>query len=191
MSNKAKWKKAVILDRDGTLVEDHGYVHKTEDFKLLPGVVEGLKKLSKEFAFVIITNQSGIGRGIYTKEDMDRFNKKLIDELKKEKIEIKRIYYCPHTPEEGCRCRKPSTRYIEDAALELGIDLQHSWVIGDHPYDIEMGVKAGCKSIYLLTGHGKKHLPELEKGSIKPDFIANGFLEAATFIAKSKCQGKK
>ena len=85
--------KAIYLDRDGTLVEDPNYyVYKVEDFKLLPGVIEGLKALSGEFIFVIITNQSGIGLGMYTEEDMRKFNEKLIDELKKGSIDIKKIY---------------------------------------------------------------------------------------------------
>lgn len=178
--------KACILDRDGTLVHDSGYVHKVEDYKLLPGVLSGLKKLSKKFIFIAITNQSGIGRGIHTEEDMHNFNKKLVEELKKSKIEIKKIYFCPHTPEQLCECRKPSDKYIRDAEKEFGIDLKNSWAVGDHPHDVEMGIKAGCRTVYLLTGHGKRHYNDLEKKRIKPDFIAGDFLEAAEFIIKAK-----
>ena len=176
--------KACFLDRDGTLNVDTMYPHKPADFKLLPGVIEGLKKLKDEFIFIIITNQSGIGRGIFTKEDMDIFNKKLIDELKKEGIEIKKIYHCPHTPEQLCECRKPSDKYIKDAEKEFSIDLKNSWAVGDHPHDAEMGIKAGIKSIYLLTGHGAKHKEDLKKNNINPDFIAKDFLQAAEFIMK-------
>ena len=177
--------KACFLDRDGCLNEDTMYPHKPADFKLLPGVIEGLKKLKDEFIFIIITNQSGIGRGIFTKEDMDIFNKKLIDELKKEGIEIKKIYHCPHTPEEVCECRKPSDKYIKDAEKEFSIDLKNSWAVGDHPHDAEMGIKAGIKSIYLLTGHGAKHKEDLKKNNINPDFIAKDFLQAAEFILQN------
>ncbi len=176
---------AVYLDRDGTLVHDSGYVHKVGDFKLLPGVAKGLKQLSKSFVFFIITNQSGIGRGIHTENDMHNFNGKLVSELKKEGIEIKKIYYCPHTPEDLCGCRKPSTKYIKESAKEFGIDIKNSWVIGDHPNDAEMGIKAGCKTVYLLTGHGKKHFKSLKGNGIKPDFIAKNFWEAAEFIMKN------
>lgn len=179
--------KAIILDRDGTLNDDpDGYVHKVEDFKLLPGVIEGLKSLSDKFIFVIITNQSGIGRGIFTEDDLDKFNQKLIDELKKEDVEIKRIYHCPHTPEEVCGCRKPSTKYIEKAIEDFDIDIKNSWVIGDHPHDMEMGLKIGCRGVYLLTGHGEKHFDDLQKNSIKPDFIAKDFLQASKFIVDNK-----
>lgn len=177
--------KAIFLDRDGCLNEDIGYAHKVGDFKLLPGVAEGLKKLSKKFIFIIITNQSGIGRGIHTEEDMHNFNKKLITELKKSEIEIKKIYYCPHTPEQLCKCRKPSDKYIKDAKKEFNIDLKNSWAVGDHPHDVEMGIKANCKTVYLLTGHGKKHKDDLKAKNIKPDFTAKDFLEGAEFILQN------
>ena len=173
--------KAVILDRDGTLNEDKDYVYKTEDFKLLPGVIEGLKLLSKDFIFVIITNQSGIGRGVYTEEDMHKFNEKLIDELKKENIEIKKIYFCSHIPEDNCDCRKPETKNIQQARRDFDIDIEKSWIIGDHPSDIELGKRMGTRAVYLLTGHGKKHSDDLAK----PDFIAENFMEAAKFIIKN------
>lgn len=174
-----------MLDRDGTLVKDTMYPHKLEDFKLLPGVIEGLKPLSKNFIFVVITNQSGIGRGIFTIKDMEKFNEKLINELKKENIEIKKIYFCPHTPENNCNCRKPSTKNVKEAEKEFNIDLKNSWVIGDHPSDIEMGAKSRCRNVYLLTGHGKKHFEDLEKNNIKPNFIAENFLEATNHILKN------
>jgi len=178
--------KAIYLDRDGTLNDDlYGYVHKVKDFKLLFGVVEGLRSLSKEFIFVVVTNQSGIGRKIYTEGDMEKFNEKLIEELKKENIEIKKIYFCRHTPEDNCNCRKPSIKYIKQAEKEFDIDLKNSWVIGDHPSDIEMGIKSGCRNVYMLTGHGKKHLEDLEKKDFNPNFVAENFLQAAKFIIKN------
>ena len=179
--------KAIYLDRDGTLNDDPNYyIYKIEDFKLLSGVIDGLKLLSKDFIFFIITNQSGIGLGKYTEEDMHKFNGKLKDELKKEGIEIKETYYCPHEKDAGCNCRKPNTKFIKEAEKEFDIDTKKSWVIGDHPHDIDMGQRAGCKNIYVLTGHGKKHFNDLEKNSIKTDFIAEDFLKGAQFIMKNK-----
>ena len=113
---------------------------------------------------------------------MDKFNSELINELKKDNIEIKKIYHCPHTPEEVCDCRKPSTKHIKEAEKEFNIDLKKSWVIGDHPSDIEMGINSGCRAVYLLTGHGKKHFEDLEKKDIKPNFIAENFFHATKFI---------
>ena len=175
--------KAILLDRDGTLTNDeHNYTYKIEDFKLLPGIIEGLKLLSKNFIFVVITNQSGIGRGVYTEEDMHKFNVKLISELKKENIEIKKIYFCPHVPEDNCDCRKPATKNIEQAKKDFDIDMESSWMIGDHPSDIELGKRAGTRAVYLKTGHGEKHFEELEKNYIKPDFVAENFIQASDFI---------
>ena len=174
--------KAIFLDRDGTISDDTMFPHKAEDFRLLPGVVGGLKRLSKDYIFVIITNQSGIGRGIFTVKDMHNFNNILLEELKKEGIEIKNIYFCPHVPEDNCDCRKPETKNILQAKKDLNIDMESSWMIGDHPSDVELGKKMGTRAVYLLTGHGKKHSGDLRKNSIKPDFIAENFLEAAEFI---------
>ena len=176
-------KKALFLDRDGTLNDDTMYPHKIEHFKLLPGVTEGLRKLSKDYIFIVITNQSGIGRGMYTEKDFHRFNNHLVSELKKAGIEIKKTYYCPHHPDEACGCRKPHTKSIKDAAREFSIDVKNSWTIGDHPPDIEMGIAARTKTIFMLTGHGKQHIDEAR--NLKPDFIAENFLHAAEFILKN------
>jgi D-glycero-D-manno-heptose 1,7-bisphosphate phosphatase len=182
-----KMNKAIILDRDGTLTDDEkGYTYKIEDFKLMPGVVDGLSLLSKEYIFVVITNQSGIGRGVYTEEDMHRFNEKMVEELNKSGLNIKKVFYCTHSPEENCECRKPKTKYMDEAKNEFDIDLKSSWTIGDHPSDIELAARAGTKAVYLLTGHGRKHFEDLEKNNIRPNFIAENFLQAANFIAGKK-----
>lgn len=173
-------KKAIILDRDGTLIEEGNYIYKIEDFKLYPDVIEGLKLLKKEYLFFIITNQSGIGRGYYTEEDFHKFNDFLLTQLKKENIKIEKTFFCPHI--DGCECKKPSTKFIEEIVSEYKINLGKSWVIGDHPSDIIMGINAGCKTIYLLTGHGTKHLKELDELNIKPTFIASNFLYASKYI---------
>ncbi len=172
--------KAVFLDRDGTLNIDPGYVRKIEDFELYPNVIKALKLL-KNFQLFIITNQSGIGRGYYTEKDFHKFNNHLIAELRKEGINIKETFYCPHHPDEECDCRKPSTRFIKEAAKKYGLDLKKSFVIGDHPHDIEMGHKAGIKTIYMLTGHGEKHKKDQKH---KPDLVTYDILEAAKWIIK-------
>lgn len=173
--------RAILLDRDGVLNEDTGYAHKIKDLKLLYGAVEALKLLKDQFKFIIITNQSGIGREYYTEEDFHKFNNHLLNELKKQGIKIEKTYFCPHSPEENCNCRKPNTKFIKQAEKEFNIDLKNSFVLGDHPHDIEMGKNANCKTIYLLTGHGEKHKQKL---NTKPDFIANNLLEAAKWILK-------
>jgi len=174
--------KAVFLDRDGTLIEDIGYAHRIEDLHFLPGVIEGLERLQEHFLFFIITNQSGIERGLYTVDDFHKFHNYFLYQLKCHGIEIERTYYCPHVG--GCDCKKPSTKYIDEAIRLFGIESRDSWVIGDHPSDITMGKNARCKTVYLLTGHGKKHLGELEKEA-RPTMISNDFLSAVESILSS------
>ena len=175
--------KAIFLDRDGTLNIDKGYTYKTQDLKFFPDVSKALNLLKKDFKFVIITNQSGIGRGYYTEEDFHKFNNRLVGELEKKGIKIEKTYFCPHHPDDNCDCRKPNTKFVEQARKELGIELKNSFVIGDHPNDVELGKNAGCKTIYLLTGHGKKHFKELK---IKPDFTASSLFEATRFINQKR-----
>lgn len=171
--------KAVFLDRDGVITEDIGYVHKVEDFKLIKNAVEGLKLL-KNYKLFIVTNQSGIGRGYFKLEDFIDYNKRVVEELKKNKIKIEKTYYCPHKPQDKCECRKPKTKLIKDAEKEFKIDLKKSFVIGDKKSDIEMGKNAGCRTILVMTGNGMKTINE----KVSPHFIAEDFLEAAKFILK-------
>ena len=177
-------KKALFLDRDGTLIEDKGYIYKIEDFKLHHGVIEGLKLLRNDYLFFIITNQSGIEKGYYTIEDFHRFNNFFLERLRNQNIKIEKTYFCPHIG--GCDCKKPNTKYIEETKSEFEIDLTISWVIGDHPSDIIMGKNAGCKTAYLLTGHGKKHFEKLKMKGIKPDIINIDFLSVAKQIKHGK-----
>ncbi len=167
--------KAVFLDRDGVIVEDVGYHYKIEDFKLIPNAVEGLKLL-KDFKLFFVTNQSGIGRGYYTIKDFKNFNNHLIKELKKHGIKIDKTYYCPHTPDDNCDCRKPKTKLIKDAEKEFGIDLKKSFVIGDRKKDIEMGKNAGCKTILVLTGKEKSG------DGINADYTAKDLVDAAKWV---------
>ncbi len=176
--------KAIFLDRDGTVNNDPGYVHKVGDFGLLPGAAEGLKLLKKKgFKLFFITNQSGIGRGYYTEEDFHKFNNHVLAELKKEGIEIEKTHFCPHHPDEECDCRKPNPKIIRDVASEFDIDLKKSFTIGDHPSDMLLGKNAGIKTVYVLTGHGWKHLEKLKE---KPDFIADNLLKAAEWIVENE-----
>lgn len=172
--------RAIILDRDGTILIDLGYVHKIEDFKLYPNTTEALKLL-KDFKFFIITNQSGIGRGIFSEEDFYKFNDHLVNELKKEGLKIEKTYFCKHTPEENCDCRKPSIKFIKEIEKNYKVDLENSYVIGDHPIDIEMGNNAGCKTVYVLTDHGEKHITYLDIKS-RPTIIRKNLLDAAKWI---------
>ena len=172
-------KKAVFIDKDGVIIEDTGFVHKIEDFKLVTNALEGLKLL-KGYELFIVTNQSGIGRGHYTIDDFKKFNNHLIKELKNNKIKIEKTYYCPHKPEDNCQCRKPKTKFLEEAEKEFGINLKKSFVIGDRKSDFELGKSAGCSTIHVLTGYGSN-----SKNEVKPDYFARDLLDAAEWILKN------
>ena len=130
-------KKAVFLDRDGTINVDYGYVYQYEKFEFIEGVLETLKKLQKMgYALIIVTNQSGIARGYYTEEDMHLLHKKMCEDLEKEGIQITDIYYCPHLT--GCTCRKPQLELFYRATKEHDIDLSHSIAVGDKMRDLSL-----------------------------------------------------
>lgn len=133
--------KAVFLDRDGVVNQDYGYVHKKEDFEFIPGVFDYLRHAG--FPAVIITNQSGLGRGYFTQNDLDVLNTFIEQRFAKEGVKLLGIYYCPHRPNEGCSCRKPSPQMIRQAAKDHGIDLENSVMIGDKQSDIDAAKAAG------------------------------------------------
>lgn len=136
----------VFLDRDGTLVEDTGYPHRLSEFALLPGVPEALERLvAAGFGLAIVTNQSGIGRGLFQAEDFERFQARLHETLARHGIAIAACYHCPHRPDAGCSCRKPEPGLLRQAHRELGADLARSWVIGDRDSDVELAHRAGCR----------------------------------------------
>jgi len=147
----------VFLDRDGTLTEDRGYTFRVEDYRLLPGVVEGLQRLTAlGFRLAIVTNQSGIARGRFGPQDFERFQKHLVDDLAAQGIAIDASYHCPHHPDEGCGCRKPSPALLERARDELGADLARSWMIGDHAGDVALATRAGLAgAVLVLSGRGR------------------------------------
>jgi histidinol-phosphate phosphatase family protein len=153
--------KAVFLDRDNTLIEDKGFVHKVEDLKILPGVIEGLQRLQEAgYTLFLLTNQSGIGRGLFPLGDYELFMSKFIDELSSHGIFIEEIYCCPHKPEDECACRKPKPYLIELAMNDYPIDPKESWMVGDRLADYECGLNAGLNSI--LVGEGRTFLDVVE-----------------------------
>ena len=157
----------VLLDRDGTLLEDAGYVHRIADYRPLPGAIEGLRLLQGAgFGLAVLTNQSGIGRGLFSEEDFQSFQAHFIHDFATQEVQIEATYFCPHSPETGCNCRKPATGLLERAQRELDIDLLRSWVIGDKPEDIELARRADCRAIYVLTGEGARRRDELDSDVI-------------------------
>lgn len=139
---------AVLLDRDGTIIVDRHYLRDPREVELLPGTVEGLRLLTRlGYLLVIVTNQSGIARGLLTRADVDATNDALMRMLAGEGARIEQAYVCPHHPGEGCACRKPGTALAEKAAAELGFDAGAAYVIGDRDSDLEMGRRLGATTI--------------------------------------------
>jgi D,D-heptose 1,7-bisphosphate phosphatase len=182
--------RALFLDRDGTLNEDPGYLGDPEKIVLFPKVGEVLSRLKNEFNFllIVISNQSGIARGLITAKQVDEVNSKINLLLKEFNISIDKFYYCPFHPDfntmEECACRKPSPRMVELAAEEFDVDLSKSFIIGDSADDIKCGKAAGVKSILILSGNGRESLSILQNENNIPRFVAENFIEAGNFIIK-------
>lgn len=144
-------KKALFLDRDGVINEDLGYVSKIDDFRFCDGLFAALREFARAgYLLVVVTNQSGIGRGYYSEADFLKLSQYMLDELKKQEIKIEKIYHCPHAPEQNCPCRKPAPGMILRAASELCLDLKSSILIGDKQSDIQAAKQAGVGRAYLL-----------------------------------------
>jgi D-sedoheptulose 7-phosphate isomerase len=172
-------KKYIFLDRDGTINVDKGYIHKTEDFRFEPGAIEGLRMLQNEgYSLVIVTNQSGIGRGYYTINDYETLSTFLTEELKKVDVSIEAMHCCMHAPEASCLCRKPATGLLRSYLQSSEINLKDSYVIGDKTSDIKLAENIGSKSVLVKTGKGG--LDALY--DVTPTYVAMNLLEAATKI---------
>lgn len=142
--------KAVLLDRDGVINRERGeYTYRISDLEINPGVVEALRIFQdKGYKLIVITNQGGIAKGLYSKEEMEMLNRYLTHTLAKEGIELLDIFYCPHHPSYGnCICRKPDSQLLEKAIARYGLDAGRSYFIGDTERDIQAGAKAGVRTI--------------------------------------------
>ncbi len=177
------YKKAVFLDRDGTINEDVGYLYKIEDLVFIPGALKAMQLLQKDFLLFIITNQQGISQKVFFESDLLKFNHKYLRILEKNRIMITEVYYCPHVKEDNCRCRKPGTYFIEEAQKKYGLDIKNSYIIGDHSSDVEARLFIDIRTIYVLSGHGEKHAYQLK---VRPDYIAEDLYEAALWIKNRK-----
>jgi len=175
---------AVFFDRSGTLIDDPGGpVLNIEDIVWLPGAIESIK-LAQDCGFkvVIISNQPWVNRGMITAERLEATFDELQKTLENQGLKrIDRIYYCPHTPEQKCDCRKPKTGLIDRAVEELGVDPSKSVIIGDREKDLQLARAVGCKSFHVMTGHGKLTLEKLKE---KPDLV-DGIFETPLDAVKN------
>ena len=178
--------KAVFLDRDGTISRDVPYCSCPEDFELLPMVAEAIKLLNEHgFKVVVITNQSGVGRGYFTEAMLAKIHRKMVDELGKSGVIIDAIYYCPHHPDDDCKCRKPKPAMILQAAHELNIDLHQSFFVGDSDLDVEAGKRARCRAV-LIAADVKKDNDNMAQSF--PDAILPSLYEAAKWVIEKAMQ---
>ena len=178
-----KKKSAVFLDRDGVINQEVEYLHEESEFKILPNVYLGLKKLlDHDFKLIVVTTQAGIGLGYFKKSDFFKVNKKMLTLLHKKNIVLDKVYFCPHSKNDECRCRKPETLLFERASIESNLDLRTSYVIGDKTSDIKAGENLGLGTILVKTGHGGKD----GQYSVKPDFVADNLDQAAEWIIAHK-----
>jgi D-glycero-D-manno-heptose 1,7-bisphosphate phosphatase len=156
-------------------------LHKAEQLRLLPGAGLAIRKLNQlGLKVVVATNQSGVARGYLTEEELDRIHQLLREMLAENGAHLDAIYYCPEMPNSGSACRKPEIGMMEQAAKDLDIDLERSYMVGDMAIDMEMGRRAGTKTILVLTGYGEK---ARAKG-IQADFVARDLAEAAQWIER-------
>lgn len=174
----------IFLDRDGTLNPDPGYIKSPDQLELFPGVALALARLKQAGArLIVVTNQSGIARGYLTEADLAQIHAKLRRALDEAGAPLDGIYFCPHHPDEGCRCRKPETGMIDRAVRDHGIDMSRSYVVGDHVRDIELAKRAGAHSLFVTTGNEPaREQAELAAKGMAPDHVATSLGEAADWI---------
>ncbi len=179
--------KVVFLDRDGTINIDYGYVHEVHKLVFFPGVLESLRTIQKAgYMLIIITNQSGIGRGYFTKEEYNEFSKIMLNKMTDAGVIIEKIYTCPHKPEENCKCRKPLLGLFDQAICDYDIDISSSYVIGDRLRDLSICEKYPVKGILFSPENGTKTMDERE---LKYQNIGNCIvLKTWRNIAKYICE---
>jgi D-glycero-D-manno-heptose 1,7-bisphosphate phosphatase len=171
-------RRFVILDRDGTMVVDRHYLSDPNGLTFLPRAAEGLRSMYEQGCrLVVISNQSGVGRGMFSIEALERMNVKLMEMVSQAGARLERIYFCPHRPEEACPCRKPRTQLMADAAGELGFDPRQAVVIGDKPSDVEFGRNSGAVTLLIDSD------PSSERArSARADHVVRDLREAAMIV---------
>jgi D-glycero-D-manno-heptose 1,7-bisphosphate phosphatase len=184
-------RRAIIMDRDGTVCDEVGYVNHVDRIRLLPGSADAIRAANESgFQTVVVTNQAGVARGYFAESLVDDVHDRVRELLAADGARLDGIYYCPHHPDIGapayrkaCDCRKPRPGMLERARDEMGIDLAASYMVGDSAKDIEAGHRAGATTILVLTGYGKGELEhQSERWRVRPDHIAADLGAAVKWI---------
>jgi D-glycero-D-manno-heptose 1,7-bisphosphate phosphatase len=184
---------AIFIDRDGTLNKDVGYIANPDQLVLYPWAAEAVRLINAAgLKAIVITNQSGVARGLYTEETLNAIHARMIEDLAREGARIDAVYYCPHHPEIGdaryriaCQCRKPQTAMLDAASKEHNIDLAGSYVVGDKPSDIQLAYNAGVRAALVLSGYGRQTLLHRDRLPCEPAIVADNLLDAVKRILDS------
>ena len=182
--------RAVILDRDGTINIEVGYLTQANDFRLIPGTPEAIKAFNNlGLRVVVVTNQAGIARGFLSETTLEAIHRSMGHTLRRHNASVDAVYYCPHHPTDGfgpykvnCECRKPKPGMLKRAAAELDIDLSQSFIVGDKLTDLEAGRSVGCSMVLVRTGYGPESERNLEQCGVHPEHIAEDLLAASKWI---------
>ena len=169
----------MFLDRDGVINEEVGYLHKIKDFKFINGVIDSCNYfLSLGYQIIVVTNQSGIGRGLYKEEDFHILNQWMLDNFEQEGVRILDVFFCPHGPDDNCYCRKPKPGLFKDAKEKHDIDMNKSWMIGDKEADIEAANNAGIsQTILVRSGH------IIDEDATKSKYILDSIIDIVDVIS--------
>jgi D-glycero-D-manno-heptose 1,7-bisphosphate phosphatase len=182
---------AVFLDRDGTLIDEVGYLDRLERLALFPYSIDAVRLLNRAgFRVVVVTNQAGVAHGMFEEQFVTDTHRYLDEKLAAAGARVDRYYYCPHHPNAAveayrikCECRKPGTGMIRNAERELGLDIARSFVVGDRWLDIEMAQASGASGILVLTGYGKTEASRPREG-VKADAVVANLIEATAWILR-------
>jgi D-glycero-D-manno-heptose 1,7-bisphosphate phosphatase len=184
-------RRAIIMDRDGTVCEEVGYVNHVERIRLLPRSAEAIRRANVAgFQTVVVTNQAGVARGYFDETLVDEVHDRVRQLLAEGGARLDGVYYCPHHPEVGapayriaCTCRKPQAGMLLRARDDMGIELSASYMIGDSVRDVEAGHRAGCTTILVRTGYGRGEIEhQSHRWSVKPAHVADDLLDAVAWI---------
>ena len=194
-------RRAILLDRDGTLNEEVGYLRTVADLRLFPDVAEALREINAAgWLAVVLTNQSGVARGLFPEAVIDEIHGEMQRRLQQAGAQVDAFYYCPHLPPDetreelpalaryriACHCRKPEPGLLFRAAGDLNFDLTRSVVIGDRYRDVEMGHRAGASGVLVRTGYGEEELANRARWPRQPEFIAENLLSAVQWALQAE-----
>lgn len=182
----ASGQRFLMLDRDGVVTAENGYLSDPDGVDLLPGVTASLAR-ARELGLgaVIVTNQSGIGRGYFDEEQLRAVHDHMRALLRADGVDVDAVYFCPHAPDAGCRCRKPATAMVQQAAAEHGFRPEDGFVVGDRRSDIQLGQAVGATTFLTTQGYGRRFVDDPET---QPDYIVDGLPEVISIVEQLLAQ---